>query len=368
MNFQEEFRNKDITRRLIEGIRNTAQTIRPVKLMEVCGSHTMAICRYGIRQLLPPNLRLLSGPGCPVCVTTGDYVDKAVALARISGVTISTFGDLMKVPGSTSSLDKERAAGARVHVAFSPMEAVELARANSDRRVVFLGIGFETTIPSVAVAIKEAARQGLRNFLVLNGHKIMPPALKALVESGTEIDGFICPGHVSSIIGTRPYEFLAADYGIGCVIAGFEPVDVLQAIHMLLQQVAANKPAVENQYTRLVRPEGNKAGQAVIAEVFEPGDAAWRGLGVIPGSGLQIREQYAAHDAERRIEFVHEETIEKAGCICGDILKGIKTPEDCPLFGQYCTPVEPVGPCMVSSEGCCAASYRYLEKPLGKKD
>ncbi|HUW31393.1 MAG TPA: hydrogenase formation protein HypD [Planctomycetota bacterium] len=365
MNFQEEFRNKDVARGLVAGIRNAIQSIPPVvlpvRLMEVCGSHTMAICRYGIRQLLPEPLRLLSGPGCPVCVTTGDYIDKAVALARIPGVVVTSFGDLFKVPGSTSSLEKERAGGAAVEVMFSPIEAVRIARDNPAKKVVFLGIGFETTIPAVAIAIKEAAGQGVENFSVLSGHKLMPPALRALAEGGTRVNGFICPGHVSTIIGMHPYEFIARDYRIGCVIAGFEPLDILQSIHMLLRQIKDGEPAVENQYTRLVRPEGNRAGQAMINEVFEPVDVAWRGLGVIPGSGLRIREQFAAHDTERTIEFAPEPTVEKPGCICGEILQGIKTPYDCPLFGKYCTPAGPVGPCMVSTEGCCAASYKYLE-------
>ena len=368
MDYQEEFRNKEIARGLIASITNTAANLPPVKLMEVCGSHTMAICRYGIRQLLPKNLSLLSGPGCPVCVTTGDYIDKAVALARVPGVIVTSFGDLFRVPGSTSSLENERAAGASVEIVFSPIDAVQIARDNPGRKVVFLGIGFETTIPAVAIAVKDAAAQGVKNFSVLSGHKLMPPALKALVDRPTQVNGFICPGHVSTIIGMRPYEFIPRDYGIGCVIAGFEPVDILQSIHMLLKQLEGNRPAVENQYTRLVKPEGNRAGQALIADVFEPVHTAWRGLGVIPGSGLRIRARYAAHDTERAIEFTTEPAVEKPGCICGEILQGIKTPYDCPLFGKYCTPAGPVGPCMVSTEGCCAASYKYLETPLGTKD
>ena len=367
MKFREEFRNKDIARGLLLDIAHAAAGLSPVKFMEVCGSHTMAICRYGIRQLLPHNLMLISGPGCPVCVTTGDYLDKAIALARLPGVIVATFGDLLKVPGSTSSLDKERAAGARVEIVFSPIEAVDLAHDNPGSKVVFLGIGFETTMPAVAIAIKDARERGIANFLVLSGHKLMPPALRALVAGQTTVNGFILPGHVSTIIGTAPYQFLARDHGIGCVVTGFEPLDILQGIYMLLNQMLKGTPRVENQYTRLVRPEGNRAGQAVINEVFEPVDAPWRGLGVIPGSGLRIREEFAAFDAERAIRIQPEPTREKEGCICGEILQGIKTPDDCPLFGQHCTPVEPVGPCMVSSEGCCAASYRYLEKPLGSK-
>ena len=368
MDYQDDFRNKDLAGGLIERIHSLAGDLGTVKLMEVCGSHTMAICRYGIRQLLPENLMLLSGPGCPVCVTPGNYIDKAVALARLPDVIVTTFGDMFRVPGSTSSLENEKANGAAVEVVFSPMDSVEMARDNPDKRVVFLGIGFETTIPAVAVAIKEAHSQGLRNHFVLCGHKTMPNALRALVEGGTQVNGFICPGHVSAIIGTRPYEFLPQQHGIGCVITGFEPLDIVQGIHMLLAQIADGIPAAENQYTRLVRPEGNKVGQAMIAEVFDPADVEWRGLGVIPESGLRIKEEFAASDAERNIEFTPEPTVEKKGCKCGDILQGIKTPGDCPLFGIHCTPTAPVGPCMVSNEGCCGAAYKYTERPLGTTD
>jgi hydrogenase expression/formation protein HypD len=299
-----------------------------------------------------------------VCVTTGEYIDKAIALARRPNTIISTFGDMIKVPGSTSSLDREKADGRQVHVAFSPMESVEMAKRDPDKNVVFLGIGFETTVPAVSVAIQEAKKQQVENHSVLCGHKTMPRALEALAQGGTQIDGFICPGHVSTIIGTQPYEFLARDHGIGCVVTGFEPLDILQGILMLLEQVSENSPRVDNQYKRLVRPEGNKAGQAAIDRVFEVADVAWRGLGVIPGSGLKIRDEFADFDTERTIDFTPEPTVEKKGCICGKILQGIKTPEECPLFGINCTPVGPVGPCMVSSEGCCAAAYKYMGKPI----
>jgi len=239
MKYQDEFRNKETARKLVSAITEASKDIPQVKLMEVCGSHTMAICRYGIRDLLPENLRLLSGPGCPVCVTPGEYLDKAIALARLPDVSVVTFGDLIRVPGSSSSLEKEKAAGASVEVAFSPLESVELARRVPDRRVVFLGIGFETTIPSVAIAIKEAAEHKLHNFFVLCGHKLMPPALRALAEGPTQINGLICPGHVSAIIGSRAYEFIPRDYRIGCVVAGFEPLDILQSVHMLVRQTRA---------------------------------------------------------------------------------------------------------------------------------
>jgi hydrogenase expression/formation protein HypD len=366
MKYQTEYRDQALASGLLTAIRAVAAPLPPVTFMEVCGSHTMAICRYGLREVLPANVRLLSGPGCPVCVTEGHYIDQAVALARLPDVTVTTFGDLIRVPGSSSSLEKERAAGAAIEVVFSPLQAVELARAHPERRVVFLGIGFETTVPGVALAVRDAAGLGLRNFFVLCGHKVMPPPLRALVAGRTRVDGFLLPGNVSAIIGLQPYGFLAKEFGIACAVAGFEPLDVLEGIHLLLRQVAGHCPTVENQYTRLVRPEGNPAAQRLVAEVFEPFDAVWRGIGMIPGSGLRLRPAFAAHDAERGIEYTTEPTVGKKGCICGEILQGLKQPEDCALFGCVCTPGDPVGACMVSSEGCCAAHYRYLRGTPGE--
>jgi hydrogenase expression/formation protein HypD len=366
MKYQSEFRDQALARGLLAAIRAAAAPLPPVTLMEVCGSHTMAICRYGLRQVLPENVRLLSGPGCPVCVIEGRYLDQAVALARLPEVTVATFGDLLRVPGSSSSLEKERAAGAAVEVVFSPLQAVELARARPQRQVVFLGIGFETTVPGVALAIRDAAGLGLRNFFVLCGHKVMPPPLRALVAGRAQVDGFLLPGNVSAIIGLHPYGFLAEEFGAACVVAGFEPLDVLEGIHLLLRQVASRSPAVENQYRRLVRPAGNPAAQRLLAEVFEPCDAVWRGIGTIPGSGLRLRQAYAAYDAERCLTYRTEATVEPKGCRCGEILQGLKQPEDCALFGRACTPADPVGACMVSSEGCCAAHYRYLRGTPGE--
>jgi len=361
MNYLEEFRNSATATGLVERIRRQAAGLGGIVLMEVCGTHTMAISRFGIRQVLPGNLRLLSGPGCPVCVTGNDFIDKAVALARLPDVIVTTFGDMLRVPTGGTSLEKERAAGARVRVVMSPLDSVALAERNPDYRVVFLAIGFETTAPAVAVAVKEARRRRLRNHFLLCGHKLMPPALRALVEGGTAVDGFICPGHVSAIIGSQAYEFLAQEYRVGCVVAGFEPLDIMLAVSMLLEQIAAGAPAVENEYSRLVRPGGNPAGQALICEVFEPTDAAWRGIGTIPGSGLRLRDDLADCDAERAIEFTPEHAPQTPGCICGKILTGHKTPADCPLFATACTPQSPVGACMVSGEGSCAAAYRYAE-------
>jgi hydrogenase expression/formation protein HypD len=327
--------------------------------MEVCGTHTMAIARFGLRELLPETVELVSGPGCPVCVTPNPLLDRAVALSRLPDVTVATFGDMVRVPGSSSSLEHERAAGRDVRVVFSTLDALELASARPDRRVVFFGVGFETTAPTVAASILEARRRGVTNFFVLSAHKTMPRALEALSRGEANVDGYLCPGHVSVIIGTRAYEILVRRYGIGCVVSGFEPVDILQSILMLVRQRAGGTPRVEIEYSRAVRPEGNPKAMAVLSDVFEPCDAEWRGLGMIPGSGLRIRDIHSAFDAETSIPVEVETPKEPDGCRCGDVLRGILKPEHCPLFGGVCTPDRPVGACMVSSEGTCAAYYRF---------
>ncbi len=348
-----------MARRLVELLQREAQGLRAT-FMEVCGTHTMAIARYGIRQLLPEGIRLVSGPGCPVCVTPNGYLDRAIALARLPEITVATFGDMLRVPGSESSLEREKAQGHDVRVVYSPRDAVAIALNEPDRQVVFLGVGFETTAPTVAAAILEAQRTGVRNFCVLCAHKTMPQAMRALVANGrVGLDGFICPGHVSAIIGAEPYRFLAAEFGKACVITGFEPVDILQGLLMLVRQVRSGKPAVEIQYSRVVRPEGNPKAQAILAEVFEPCDAEWRGLGWIPGSGLRIRDEYVDFDAARRFPLEIPPPKEPQGCRCGEVLQGLVEPDECPLFGGGCTPERPVGACMVSSEGRCAAYYRY---------
>jgi hydrogenase expression/formation protein HypD len=325
--------------------------------MEVCGTHTMAIARFGLRDLLPSELRLVSGPGCPVCVTAMGDLDKVIALARLPAVTLTTFGDLVRVPASRSSLAMERAAGADVRVVYSARDAVEVAAAEPERQVVFAGIGFETTAPTVAAALLEAQARGLRNFSVLSMHKTMPLPLKALLDLGeTDIGGFILPGHVSVVTGAACYEFLARDHGVGGVIAGFEAHDVLRALLLLVRQ---SEPAIEIEYSRAVRAEGNVVAQRLLAKVFEPCDADWRGLGVIPDSGLRLRDVYAAFDAERRFHVEAGEALEPKGCRCGEVLRGVLDPAECALFGARCTPEDPVGACMVSSEGACAARYRY---------
>ena len=352
------FKDPKLARGLIETIHRLAP--EHATLMEVCGTHTVAIARNGIRDLMPEGLRLASGPGCPVCVTCNRDIDTVIALARIPNVTITTFGDMTRVPGSTSSLLAEQAAGRSVEIVYSPLDALAFAKAHPEREVVFVGVGFETTTPLVAMAIKRAKAMGLSNFTVFAAHKNMPGALELLVGDPTlELDALILPGHVSTIIGAEPYRFLAEKYGIPGVITGFEPVDVLQGIAMLVRQLHEGRAEIEIAYARGVMPEGNPVALAAIDEVFETCTATWRGLGDIPGSGYRIRDEFANFDAVRRFETDVEPTRDPKGCRCGDVLRARIAPNECPLFRTVCTPENPVGPCMVSSEGSCAAYYRY---------
>ncbi len=358
MKFIDEFRSGDIARLVVQSIRNT-NLPRRLSLMEVCGTHTMAIARYGIKRLLPDTITLISGPGCPVCVTPNPFVDRAAALARMPGTTIATFGDMVRVPGSSTSLERERAAGRDVRIVYSTLDALQLAASHPDRKIVFLGIGFETTAPTVAVSILEARKRKLNNYFVLCSHKVMPPAMDAISKGDVHVDGYLCPGHVSAIIGTRSYENLVRRYGIGCVVSGFESLDILRSIFLLVKQAQENRPRVEIEYSRAVKPEGNPKAMAMLNEVLEPADAEWRGLGTIPLSGLKIRDAFSEWDAERRIPVDVEPSREQEGCRCGDVLCGKLKPHDCPLFGNACTPEAPVGACMVSSEGTCAAYFRF---------
>ena len=352
------FKDPKLARGLIETIHRLAP--EHATLMEVCGTHTVAIARNGIRDLMPEGLRLASGPGCPVCVTCNRDIDTVIALAHIPNVTITTFGDMTRVPGSTSSLLAEQAAGRSVEIVYSPLDALAFAKAHPEREVVFVGVGFETTTPLVAMAIKRAKAMGLSNFTVFAAHKNMPGALELLVGDPTlELDALILPGHVSTIIGAEPYRFLAEKYGIPGVITGFEPVDVLQGIAMLVRQLHEGRAEIEIAYARGVMPEGNPVALAAIDEVFETCTATWRGLGDIPGSGYRIRDEFADFDAVRRFEPDVEPTRDPKGCRCGDVLRARIAPNECPLFRTVCTPENPVGPCMVSSEGSCAAYYRY---------
>ena len=358
MKYRDEYRDPELADRLIRAIRQRSRT--PVRLMEVCGTHTVAIFRAGIKTLLPETITLISGPGCPVCVTAQEDIDRAIALCREPEVTVATFGDLMRVPGSESSLHQEKARGADVRMVYASLDALELARRLPHRRVVMLGIGFETTVPTIAAAVRQAKQEGLTNFLVLSAHKLLPPAMEVLLSAAeVRIDGFLCPGHVTTIIGTGPYQDVVKRHGKPCVVSGFEPVDILQSIHMLICQLEDGRREVEIQYTRAVHPQGNPRARALMDEVFEPADSAWRGLGKIPGSGLKLRPAYAAHGAENHFALTVPPGREMPGCRCGEVLRGACTPLDCPLFRQRCTPTQPYGPCMVSTEGTCAAYFKY---------
>jgi len=333
---------------------------RPVKLMEVCGTHTVAIFRHGIRDLLPKEIRLLSGPGCPVCVTSIRDVDTIIAIARHQDAIVTTFGDMMRVPGSRQSLFQTKAEGGDIRIVYSPLDALHLAEKTPDRNVVFFATGFETTSPLVAGTLAEAESRGIRNFFIYSVHKTVPPALKALLNAPeVQIDGFILPGHVSTIIGLKPYAFLAAEYRKPSVVTGFDAPDILNGVLMLLQQIAANRAAVENEYAKVVKEEGNPRAVALLYEFFEPEDAYWRGIGTLPGSGLKLREKYSHRDILKKYSISVPDGLEPKACSCGDVLKGIKIPTDCALFGKACTPDKPVGACMVSTEGSCAAYYKY---------
>ena len=357
MKYISEYRDKDLVMKLVEQIRQAST--KPITLMEVCGGHTMSIQKYGIPSLLPENINLISGPGCPVCVTDRKYIDHAIALARLPEVIITTYGDLIRVPGSTTSLDREKSQGADVRIVYSVLDALKIAKENPNKKIVFLGIGFETTTPPTAVGILNATQQNIENFSVLNCHKVMLPAMAALIDEDVKIDGYIGPGHVSTITGSEIYEPIPKKFNLGVVISGFEPVDLLQSVLMLVNQIENKDQKVEIQYKRVVKPEGNLIAKDMVNKVFEARDDWWRGLGVLKDSGLKIRDEYAKFDAERIFDVEIEKTREDKGCICGLILKGMKKPKDCKLFGTACIPSDPVGACMVSSEGSCYAYYRY---------
>jgi hydrogenase expression/formation protein HypD len=333
---------------------------KPLKLMEVCGTHTVEIFRHGIRGLIPRTITLLSGPGCPVCVTSIHDVDVAISIAKRPEVILVTFGDMMRVPGGKQSLIEARSEGADVRVMYSPMDALRLAQTDTGKQVVFFATGFETTSPLIAATVYEADRLGVQNFSIFSSHKLVPPALKALLDSpDVKVDGFIMPGHVSTIIGKEPYAFVAEHYHIPCVITGFEANEIIEGILMIARQIAQQRSEVEIQYRNVVKEEGNPKALSLLGKVFEPMDAYWRGIGVIPSSGLKLRANYAAFDAVARFTPKVSDQPEPELCSCGDILRGVKIPTECPLFGTGCTPDSPVGPCMVSTEGSCAAYYKY---------
>lgn len=357
MKYIDEYRDRELTDKLLSNIKSISK--KDIVLMEVCGGHTWAIQKFGIPSLMPANIKLISGPGCPVCVTDRRFLDHAVALSRRTDVIITTYGDLIRVPGSSSTLATEKSKGADVRIVYSVLDALKIARENPSKKVVFLGVGFETTTPSSAVGLINAKKENLTNFFLLSSHKVMPPAMGALIDEGVAINGYIAPGHVSVITGTSIYEAIPKNYSVGCVVCGFEPVDILQTIYMLVKQHKNNDYKVEIQYKRAVTPEGNIKARKAIDEVFELRDDWWRGLGTLPLSGLGINAAYADLDAERNIPVEIEPTREDKGCICGEILKGLKKPNDCKLFGTACTTSNPVGACMVSHEGSCNAYFRF---------
>jgi hydrogenase expression/formation protein HypD len=357
MKYLDEYRKKDLILSIAEKLGKISK--KKIVLMEVCGGHTMAIHRFGLNSLLPPTIRLVSGPGCPVCVSGQHFIDTAIASSRIPDVIVTTYGDLIRVPGSSTSLEKERAGGSDIRIIYSVLESLEIARQNPAKKVIFPGIGFETTAPATAAAIIKAKQENIPNFFVLSAHKIMPPVMKALVKDGVEIDGFIAPGHVSAITGIAVYNELASVHGLGVVVSGFEPADIMQAVLMLTAQIESAAPKVEVQYRRVVNTGGNLIAQKILKEVFEYRDDQWRGLGFIPESGLRITDNYSEFDAEKQFIINVPESTEPKGCICGQILRGLKTPPDCTLFAEKCTPLDPVGACMVSGEGTCATYYKY---------
>ena len=362
MKYIDEFRNKDI----IKSISQRIFEIMPkaeIKIMEVCGTHTQSFQRFGLRNLIPDSLHLIAGPGCPVCVSTQDYIDKVIQLSKNPDTIILSFGDMLRVPGTETSLEKQRARGSDVRIIYSAWDSLKIAKVNPKRLIIFLAVGFETTAPTLALTIQAAKREKLSNLFFFTALKLIPPAMDALVsDRQLKIGGFLCPGHVSTIIGSQAYECIPKTYKIGCCVAGFEPLDILEGIYFLLRQIIHKKPSVDNQYLRVVKKKGNPKAQAIIKQVFKISDAVWRGLGEIPQSGLRIRSEFSSFDVEKTvpINIKHKAlNTKQKKCRCGDVLKGIIQPAECYLFGKACRPSNPYGPCMVSSEGACNAYYRY---------
>jgi len=358
MKYVDEFRDPVAARRVLDEI--ATLSTRPVHLMEFCGGHTHAIMRYGLRQLLPPTVYLHSGPGCPVCVTTAQEIDRAIALAHLPGMILTTFGDMLRVPGTAGSLQEAQARGADVRVVYSPLDALQIAQAQPTRPVVFLGVGFETTAPTVAATLLQAESQNILNFYILSMHKLTPPAIRAILDAGqVPLNGVIGPGHVTTVIGSMAWHFLPHEYGLACAVAGFEPLDILWAIRSLVDMCESGRSAVVNAYGRSVRANGNPTAQALIEQVFQIADGEWRGLGRIPNSALSLRPEFAHRDAVHAFTVQVTPRPEPSGCRCGDVLRALIAPDECPLFRRVCTPHNPLGPCMVSSEGACAAYYQY---------
>ncbi len=360
MRFVDEFRDPDLARKLIAEIHALAD--RPMAFMEFCGGHTHAIMQNGIRQLMPETVRLLSGPGCPVCVTSQRDIDQAIALSQLPDVVLTTFGDMVRVPGTSLTLQEAAAEGSEVRIVYSPLDAVQLAQENPDKQVVFLGVGFETTAPGVAASVLQASALKLENYAVFSMHKYTPPAMRAILDAGeVRLDGIIGPGHVSAIIGLNGWEFLPREYGMPVVVSGFEPVDILLTVRRLVGQVRNGEAFAENAYNRSVLPEGNRTALQIMDTVFEVGEADWRGFGPIPASGMDVRPEYRQFDARARFSLPDVPSREPPGCRCGEVLRGIIEPPDCPLYAKACTPDRPKGPCMVSDEGACSAFYLYQD-------
>jgi hydrogenase expression/formation protein HypD len=359
MKFIDEYRQSDLARMLAEKI--AALTDKPLKIMEVCGGHTHAIFKYGIEDLLPPNIEMIHGPGCPVCVIPLGRVDDSISIAMQPGVIFTTFGDMMRVPGSKTNLLDAKADGADVRMVYSPLDALKIAKQNPNKHVVFLALGFETTSPSTAMTILQAAKDGVENFSVFCNHITIVPALKAMLDSpDLKLDGFLGPGHVSTVIGTRPYEFVPREYGKAMAVSGFEPLDVLQSVYMVVKQIVEGRAEVENQYGRAVSRDGNRKALEVLFDVFEARRFfEWRGLGSIAHSGMKLKSKYEAFDAELKFSVPGLRIADPKACQCGEILKGVKKPWECKVFGTACTPETPIGSCMVSSEGACAAYYNF---------
>jgi len=360
MRFVDEFRDSELAKKVVREIEQLAKG-RRFRVMEICGGHTHTIYRYGLHDVLPSNIELVHGPGCPVCVLPMGRVDAAIEIAKHEGVILATFGDMMRVPGSEGSLIDAQADGADIRMVYSPLDALKLAQQNPDRKVVFFAIGFETTAPSTAVTLLQAKKLGVRNFFVFCNHVLVVPAIKALLDSPeTQLDGFIGPGHVTTIIGSKAWEFIPNEYGKGMVISGFEPLDMLQAIYLLVKQLVEGRPRVDVQYTRAVLPEGNTKAKAVMEQVFQLRENfEWRGLGWIEKSALKLRPEFVEFDAELHFEIPNRQVADPKVCQCGAVLRGAILPWECKVFGTACTPEHPIGACMVSSEGACAAVYQY---------
>ena len=361
MKYVDEFRSSDYSKRLVENLQTISRNSpHKINIMEVCGSHTMAIFRYGIRDVLPPNVNLISGPGCPVCVTPQSYIDTALELICRKDVIITTFGDMMKIPGRRSSLLKKKAEGADIRIVYSPMDCLTIAADNPSKQIVFLAVGFETTAPMTAVTAIEARKKGLSNLFFFTAHKIVPPVMKALViDPDLNLDGFLLPGNVCAIIGTEPFEFLSREFKIPGVVTGFEPVDILQGINTLVSLISNKDYRIANDYKRIVRTDGNPNAREYMNKAFNLVDSNWRGIGKVTKSGLEFNRDFEAFDALKHFKIGYEEYDGGSGCRCGEILKGKIKPTQCPLFKKLCTPENPVGSCMVSSEGTCAAYFRY---------